>query len=108
MNSVNIIRPANISKIMCSSIMIFNCKYRVSLSCLLILPKDLFDPGVIHITHVSILALNLKGSSPSVFPGAPKSGNADCTMTMSDQTFVELSSGKLTGQKVIQQIICTF
>ena len=54
---------------------------------------------IIH-NHLIFTALNLKGNFPTVENGAPKTGKADCTMTMSDETFMDLSAGKLDGQKV--------
>ena len=41
----------------------------------------------------------MKGEA-SVYPGTPKNGKADCTMTISDDDFVDLVSGKLNGQQV--------
>jgi len=44
--------------------------------------------------------LNLRGVAPSVYRGEPSGGaKPGCTMTLSDETFVDLATGKIDGQK---------
>ena len=35
-----------------------------------------------------------------VYKGKPRSGKAECILTLSDDTFIDMVSGKLDGQKV--------
>ncbi|KAJ3346731.1 hypothetical protein GGF32_007375 [Allomyces javanicus] len=44
--------------------------------------------------------LDLKNASGDVYQGACKTGKADATITIADQDFVSLASGKANGQKL--------
>lgn len=47
------------------------------------------------------LAVDLKNGSGSIYQGEPRTGTkAGCTLTISDENFIALASGKLNGQQV--------
>ncbi|KAL8606478.1 hypothetical protein ACOMHN_015567 [Nucella lapillus] len=52
----------------------------------------------------STWTVDMKGKKVGeVYEGTPRSGNADCTLTMSDEVFMGLHSGKLAAQQAFMQ-----
>ena len=49
---------------------------------------------------VLLLALDLKTAGGAVYKGQPKTGKSNVTVTIADADFVDLVSGKLSGQQV--------
>ena len=55
--------------------------------------------------------VDLKKGNGEIYEGILKSGKADCTITVSDDNFMDLVAGKLDGQQVTWQccyLICLF
>ena len=54
----------------------------------------------VSLIHAHISALDFKSATPSVYPGAVKGGeNPQVTVTVADDDFVDIASGKLNPQK---------
>lgn len=47
-----------------------------------------------------ILAVDLKTPPGSLYQGEPKGVRAGCTLTLSDEDFVQLANGELNAQQV--------
>ena len=48
-------------------------------------------------------AVDLKNGAGAVYPGEPKEGKPGCTLTLSEENFIQLALGKLSGQQVNYQ-----
>ena len=54
-----------------------------------------------HIYVTACSAVDLKNPPGAIYRGTPRNEKAGCTLTLSDELFVDMASGKITGQQVL-------